>query len=135
MTALIALATIFCWEWLLTTLIVRIPVLRRLILSDPVLLYYDGIFIISKLRRARICRADIMGSMRSSGKANFDNVHALVLETTGKISIVASESGPGNYPVLCDVPGYPPSLQMLLKENCNEKEQRFLRGEVDCRVL
>ena len=128
-TGLLALATILLWELLLTRLVVHFPALRRIITSDPVLLYYDSVFLLSKLRRARICRADIFTAMREDSKANFDNVHAMVLETTGKISIVASAGPLEEYPVLSDVPGYPPSLEALLKETADDEGQRYMRGD------
>jgi uncharacterized membrane protein YcaP (DUF421 family) len=62
---------------------------NRLVDNRPVLLVRDGRFIDAALDDARITRADVYGHLRKRNVHSLADVRAVVLETTGDISVLA----------------------------------------------
>ena len=57
------------------------------------LLYFDDHYLPRALLRARIREKDIEAAARSKGLASMRDVHAVVLEPDGELSILAKQSG------------------------------------------
>lgn len=76
----------------------RSPRLARLITSEPALLMLDGRELVQVAARNRISREAIEQAARAAGHADATQVHAVVLETNGKLSVIGSRPavpGPG----------------------------------------
>ncbi|MFD6949604.1 hypothetical protein A6A08_07350 [Nocardiopsis sp. TSRI0078] len=77
---------------------VAIALLRRLapfkqaVDNTPLLLMSEGTMLRDNMRRSRITEDDIKSKLRSSNVRSMDSVRAVVLETTGDISVL---HGPG----------------------------------------
>ena len=56
--------------------------------NGPLLLMRDGHFIDSALAESRVARADVLAKMRAANVLDPANVRAVVLETTGDISVL-----------------------------------------------
>lgn len=54
----------------------------------PLLLMHDGRFIDAALAESRVSRSDVMAKLRAANVADLDDVRAVVLETTGDISVL-----------------------------------------------
>jgi len=68
---------------------------KQAIDNEPLLLLKNGEFRDEAMRSARISRATLLEKIRSSGAGSVADVHAIVLETTGDLSIMMSrEIGP-----------------------------------------
>ena len=63
---------------------------KHLIENEPLLLMRDGAFIDAALRRSRVSRADILAKLREADISDIADVAAIVLETTGDISILTN---------------------------------------------
>ncbi len=76
---------------------VRSSAVRRLVKSEPTLLYRDG-YLEPAMRRERVTRDEVLQAARSQGHASLDGVAAVVLETDGSLSVLTSapagERGP-----------------------------------------
>lgn len=59
--------------------------------NDPVLLMVDGRFCTEAMAETRVARSDIIAKLRESNTTHFDEVRAVVLETTGDISVLHGE--------------------------------------------
>lgn len=59
-----------------------------IITNDPVLLASEGRFIDQAMRRTRTTRSEVFAELRSKGIAEMDAVAAVILETTGDLSIL-----------------------------------------------
>lgn len=60
----------------------------RLVDNRPVLLMRDGEFLPDGLDHARVTRSDVFEKLRLAGVHGLDEVRAVVLETTGDVSVV-----------------------------------------------
>ncbi|MBT2679707.1 DUF421 domain-containing protein [Bacillus sp. ISL-35] len=79
---LIALQYIVAW------LSVRSDGFKKLIKSEPQLLFYRGNFLKEKIIKERVLEVEILQAARSSGINSMDQVEAVVLETDGSISVI-----------------------------------------------
>lgn len=66
--------------------------LGRLVDNEPLLLMRDGEVIPANLQRARVTPDDVRAKLREANVRRYDDVDAVVLETTGDISVL---HGPG----------------------------------------
>ncbi|MEY9214777.1 DUF421 domain-containing protein [Thermobifida halotolerans] len=60
--------------------------------NTPLLLMVDGTMLRENMRKARVTRDDIVSKLRSANVRDMESVRAVVLETTGDISVL---HGPG----------------------------------------
>lgn len=82
------LATQACISWLR-----RRTRFQQLVDNQPTLLMCESGFLDDAMRSCRITRGDILAKLRQSNVMSFDDVRAVVLETTGDISVLHG-SGP-----------------------------------------
>ena len=88
---LAALGFLVLLQYILSFLSVRFKTIRRVIKSEPVLLFYNGTFIHQTLRERRITDDEVLQMLRSNGINKLDEVQAVVLETNGKYSVIKSQ--------------------------------------------
>lgn len=89
---LVALALLIGLQFAVTWLSSRSPRVNRLVTSEPALLLYRGELLPSQLRRARVTEDDVRAAIRRQGIGAIEAVEAVVLETDGSLSVVASGS-------------------------------------------
>lgn len=61
---------------------------RNIIENDPILLMSNGKFCYNNMRQARVTDDDVIAKLREANALSIDQVHAVVLETTGDISVL-----------------------------------------------
>lgn len=83
-----AFATVIGLQFLIAWLGVRSEAVRKVIKAEPSLLYYRGRFQRERMRKERITEEDVRSVLRSRGLASFDSVTAVILETSGDLSVV-----------------------------------------------
>ncbi|BBC72854.1 DUF421 domain-containing protein [Altererythrobacter sp. B11] len=86
----LAFAMLALLQWLVAFLSLRLSWFKGLIRADPRLVLRDGEFLEDAMRDERITRSDIEGAIRKSGHGTVEDVAAVVLETDGDLSVVAS---------------------------------------------
>lgn len=99
----IALAILCSLQWLVARASLRWPWFFQLTRSTPRLLLIDGTPIDAAMNAERIGLSDLRAAVRKHGSTAFKDVHAVVLETDGTLSVIAQ---PGDGSTLCDVVGY-----------------------------
>lgn len=67
---------------------VRSKAFRRLIKAEPTLLYFRERFLDSTLRAERVTADEVLAGIRAQGVQSLDDVHAVVLETDGSLSVL-----------------------------------------------
>lgn len=67
--------------------------MKRFVTGEPVLLVYRGELREEVLRRVRVTRDEVYAAVRSKGVSHMSNVRAVVLETDGSFSVLASQDG------------------------------------------
>lgn len=86
MALLVALQYVVAWSS------VRSPAIKRIVKSEPTLLYRDD-FLHDAMRRVRVTEDEIRQAARAGGKGDLGEVAMIVLETDGTLSVVGQESG------------------------------------------
>jgi uncharacterized membrane protein YcaP (DUF421 family) len=56
--------------------------------NEPVLLMRDGQFLHKAMKETRVAKSDVLAKLREANVLDIDEVRAVVLETTGDISVV-----------------------------------------------
>ena len=84
---LTALALLVGLQYLVAWASVRSPRVKRLVKSEPTLVYRDG-FLDEALRRQRVTRDELRQAARAQGHGDLGSVSAIVLETDGTFSIL-----------------------------------------------
>jgi len=86
-TGALGLALLFGLQYLVATLRRR-GVLRGLVDNEPILLMAGREVVEGNLRHARVSREELWSQLRLNGVQRLDQVHAVVMETTGDFSVL-----------------------------------------------
>lgn len=88
LVGLTTLAAIYAGQWALAWLRRKSKAISRLVDNEPLLLMARGKILDHNLARANVTRADLFGKLREANALNYDEVLAVVFETTGDISVL-----------------------------------------------
>jgi uncharacterized membrane protein YcaP (DUF421 family) len=75
-------------QYLIAWVSVRADGFRKLIKSDPQLLFYRGNYLNEKIKNERVLEEELLQAARSSGINSMDQVEAVVLEPDGSFSVI-----------------------------------------------
>ncbi len=93
---ILAFALLIGLQFVITFLSVHYKPFSKLVKADPKLLLFQGEFIGAAMENERLTRGEVCASVRSSGAASLSEVHAVVLETDGSLSVVKTEGTTDN---------------------------------------
>ncbi|PHQ32904.1 hypothetical protein CEE69_23215 [Rhodopirellula bahusiensis] len=88
----LALLSLFAIQWAIAFLRRRSEAFSQCIDNQPVLLMAGSTILHENLHQANLTENDLMGKLREANACNFDQVLAVVFETTGDISVLHSTS-------------------------------------------
>jgi uncharacterized membrane protein YcaP (DUF421 family) len=71
----------------------RVPIVDTLVKSEPKLVLYEGSVLDEPLLSERLTRSELLAAARQAGHGEIEEVHAIVLETDGSLSVIARGSG------------------------------------------
>lgn len=86
-----ALGLLILLQYVITFTSVRSKAVRKLIKSDPTLLYYHGLFIEKNMMQERISKDEIDQHVRNNGYSSYEEITAVVLESDGSLSVLDSD--------------------------------------------
>lgn len=92
-TAFILLALL---QYIFSFIEIRFPFFRKLVTSQPKMIYYKDDFIEKNIQKERLDKNDILGSIRKKGFGSLDEVEAVILETDGTVSVIGKSTTGGN---------------------------------------
>lgn len=69
---------------------------KKIVSPPPSMLYYKDSFIERNLRKERVVKEDLLGSLRKQGYGSLDEVEAIILEPDGTVSII-KKTGPKSF--------------------------------------
>lgn len=101
----------------ITKLMVYSSSLRKLVRSNPTLLLYEGKFIKENMKSERVLEAEVFAEIREKGLKNKNQVHAVVLETDARISVIPKSDNDEKCFSLANVSGLPEELTAELKND------------------
>lgn len=90
---LTAFALLILLQYVITLLAVHSDWFNNVIKSEPRLLFLNGQFIRSAMKKERIKEIEILQAIRNSGSGSTEKVAAVVLETDGSLSVISNEPG------------------------------------------
>jgi len=71
----------------------RSAAMRRLVKSEPQLLYFRGAFQEGAMQRERVTEGEVRAAARAQGIGSMADVEAVVLETAGDLSVIPTFQG------------------------------------------
>lgn len=83
-------------QYLVAWLSIRSNGFKKLIKSDPKLIFYQGKYLKENIIKERVLEVEILQAARSSGINSMDQVEAVVLETDGSISVIKKSDSDTN---------------------------------------
>lgn len=86
--AIVAIGALFIVQLLIAKARIKFPGFRQLISNEPILLFMGGEFDEEALRDARVVKEDVWAKLREANALDVSQVQAVVLETTGDISVL-----------------------------------------------
>jgi uncharacterized membrane protein YcaP (DUF421 family) len=89
--AMAAILGVFLIQWLLSKARQMSDRVGNLISNEPVLLVDHGKFLDAAMAETRVSRSNMLEKLRSAGITDMSQVRAVVLETTGDISVIRGE--------------------------------------------
>lgn len=91
----LALALLIVLQYVIGLLSTSSKTMRKLIKTEPFLLFYRGHFLHDSLRKHRITEDEVLQIIRSNGNSNIEEVDAVVLETNGQFSVIKKATSEG----------------------------------------
>jgi uncharacterized membrane protein YcaP (DUF421 family) len=89
--AMAAIAAIFAIQFVLAKLRNKSDAFGRMISNEPVLLMENGEYLDEAMKATRVSRASIEEKLRAANVGSRSRVRAVVLETTGNVSVIHSD--------------------------------------------
>ncbi|MBT2693872.1 YetF domain-containing protein [Bacillus sp. ISL-55] len=83
-------------QYLVAWLSIRSDGFKKLIKSDPKLIFYQGKYLKENIVKERVLEVEILQAARSSGISSMEQVEAVVLETDGSISVIKKSDSKTN---------------------------------------
>ena len=90
--SLVAIAGVFLIQWLLSKARRQSQTLDGALTNEPVLLMESGAFLEEAMAHSRVTRASVLEKLRAAGVTDLASVQAVVMETTGDISVISGKS-------------------------------------------
>lgn len=84
---LVALATLYILQ-VSVAILRRVQRFKQVVDNTPMLLVKDGQILWDNMKRARITEDDLFSKLRESNVVSMESVHAVILETTGDVSVL-----------------------------------------------
>lgn len=89
---LFAILCVFAGQWGLASMRRKSSAISKLVDNQPLLLMTRNEILYNNLNRANMTESDLFGKLREANAFHFDQVIAVVFETTGDVSVIHSTS-------------------------------------------
>jgi uncharacterized membrane protein YcaP (DUF421 family) len=88
----LALGLLIAAQYLVAWASVRSGMVRPFVKSEPAILYQQGEFQRTALKRERVTEVEVLAAIRANGATSLKQVQAVVLETDGTFSVLTGDS-------------------------------------------
>ena len=88
----VAMASLFLVQYTTARIRKSSDKFEAIMQNSPVLLMSDGVILYQALTQTRVAKSDLVAKLREANVLDFANVRAVILETTGDISVLHGES-------------------------------------------
>lgn len=87
-----AIITLIVLQSIISKISSNVKLFNKVLNTEPVFIYYNGEFIDKNLKKLRLTERDIYQELRISSKTVKKQIHAIVLEANGKLSVIQKNS-------------------------------------------
>ena len=105
---IVAFALLIALQFVVTWLSVRSQTMRRIVKSEPTLLFFRGEMLDRALTAQRVTAEEVRAAIRQQGISDVDDVEAVILETDGSFNVLTRAEGLASS-ARHDVANYPPA--------------------------
>lgn len=88
---ILVIALLLGLQFAISWLSVRYDAIDRILKPEPTLLFYDGEYIEKALKSERVSRRELDEQIRGNGFTGKGEVFAIVLETTGELTVIGQK--------------------------------------------
>lgn len=85
---LTALTSLILLQYAVTWLSVRSRRFQSLIKNTPRMIYHNGEYLQKEMKKERYTKAEVLQALRSRGYENISEIHTIVVETDGSLSVL-----------------------------------------------
>ena len=93
---LTAFATLIFIQWIVAWTCARSDAADRVVKSVPTVILWKGEILRDVMKSERVSEEEVLSAIRNAGLGSFDEVEAVVLETTGDVSVVTKKIAPAD---------------------------------------
>lgn len=83
-----AIGLLILLQYIITFITVRNNYFKKIISSNPTLLFYDGKLLKDAMKKQRVSEEEINKSVREAGFSSLNQIKAIILESTGDITVI-----------------------------------------------
>lgn len=84
----VALGTIIGFQTLFSFLIRKVKILQKLFTNKPQIIMWNGKMLHKKMKRCNVGEADLIAKLREANVHDFNEVKAVIFESTGDVSVI-----------------------------------------------
>jgi len=86
--ALVGMVALFAVQWSMNQLRMVVPPFQSVVQNRPVILMRDGEYLTEAMHETRVSKSDLLAKLRKANALDFSRIRAVVLETTGDVSVL-----------------------------------------------
>lgn len=90
--AMVAMAGLFLTQWIAARVRKSSDAAESVMQNEPLMLMRDGEILRDALKQARVAESDLIAKLREANVLDFARVRAVVLETTGDVSVLHGDA-------------------------------------------
>ncbi|WP_296402634.1 YetF domain-containing protein [Psychrobacter sp.] len=103
---LLAIAILFLLQGCISVIRRKSTVIRRLVDNQPIVLMAHGEFNWDNIKEAKMSKNDLQEVLRKNGIKSTSEVFAMVMETTGDMSVIKTSDTPADIEIFDDIRDY-----------------------------
>ncbi|WP_226799718.1 DUF421 domain-containing protein [Carnobacterium mobile] len=89
---ILALVILVLLQYILKKLTIHFKFADKVVISEPTLLFYEGVFDFEAMKKERVSEEEILQAVRSKGFASMSDVLGVVIEASGEFSILSNKA-------------------------------------------
>lgn len=93
---------LFAFQALVARVRARSPAVERALDNRPLIVMRDGKISEANLKKAGMSKSDVAAKLREANALRVEDIHAVVVESTGDVSVLHGEAGDGVSPMLLE---------------------------------
>lgn len=117
----LAFALLIGLQFTITWLSVRSSWFNQFIKSEPTVLFYEGRFLDTALKKERVTREEILSALRSQGISRIEEVSAVFIESNAEL-VCLRKWTPTRFADSCEEPSTLPESSHLSESNSETKQ-------------